>query len=375
VSGKSGSWYRVTCGNKTGYVKAQYIKKGNPPVASVAPAPTPQPAASDNTTHDQNQTTQPAPVSQPVQLDYSPVANFTAYIGYDQLKVYQNSDTTSSVVATMREKSAVLVIGTKIVGNTNWSRIRLSNSKEGYVKTANLETDINKFNAPTSNILGYGLDISHYQNEAGPINYDTIASGYNFITIKATEGTTWKDTYFKDNVTGALATKKLKVSYYHYFHATDVPTAQSEAEWFMKALDEAGVHGDNSGYVFIDVEENGGNSQLTESVLAFLEKLRANGFTKLGIYTGMSYLTIQPKHSQPYIDVDYIKNSLTANAQQNNQQLSKILIWLSRYRGKDSYYGPGLDNVDIWQYTSNGIVAGVNGAVDKDVSYFDPNGM
>lgn len=362
VTGSSKSYLKVAVNGVKGYAWHGYFQNGTPPQAS-APAPA-----------------QPAPPAQPqpapAPLDYTPVANFQAYMGYDNYSVYTSADTNSSIVATLREKTPMTVIGTKVVqiGNSsvNWSRVRLSTGQEGYIKSSNLETDINKFNIPTSGILGYGLDISHYQNDSGAINSDTFnsisASNYNFVIIKASEGTSVADKYLKANIEGAKNAQPnaLKVGAYHFLWATDINTANVEADWFTKQLNDAGYNGTNFGYVFVDVEENGGKCDLNSIVTTFLDRMIYNGFTKVGVYSSSNYFN-------NYVNMSTINANVNSYAQSKGTNLSKILVWLSRYRGKDSYDGPGLDNVDIWQYTSNGIVAGVSGATDKDVSYVDPN--
>jgi GH25 family lysozyme M1 (1,4-beta-N-acetylmuramidase) len=373
----------VTCGNKTGYVKAQYIKKGNPPVASAAPAPTPQPAASDNTTQDQNQsqnqnqnqTTQPAP--QPVQLDYSPVANFTAYIGSDQLKVFQGPDSNSGVVTTLREKTAVTIIGQ----NGDWMKIRSNDGKEGFVYKDNLTTDLNRFDPPAG---AYGVDISHYQNEnsGGTIDFNAIKnSGKSFVIVKATEGETqstvkqkntqgetsdqqWTDYTFNSNAKRATDVG-LKVHAYHFFRANSVNDAIIEADHFADILNAAIANGANIDYVYVDVETTNGiqndiKTNLSNNVNAFLKEMRARGFNKLGIYSGLSFYK------------SYISTSLIEQPQGN----PRLLVWIARYRGQDTNSGIGADiQVDIWQYTSNGSVNGVNGAVDLNVSYYNPDAM
>ncbi|CAM3178927.1 GH25 family lysozyme [Sporolactobacillus spathodeae] len=370
VTGSSSGYLKVNYNGTKGYAWGGYFKNGTPPKAAAAPAPVKAAAPAPV------KTSAPAYTAAKV-LDYTPVSNFPAYIGYDNRYIYASADTNSSVKATLREKTLVTVIGTKAVqmnnGTVNWSRVRLSNGDEGYIQSYNLETDINKFNIPTSNILGYGLDISHHQNESGAINSSTFntisAANYSFVIIKASEGTTVRDKFLQSNLQGALnaTPHPLKVGAYHYFWATDESTARSEANWFTKNLNDAGFS--KSNYVFIDVEENGGNSKIATYVTDFLQQMIDNGYTKLGIYS-------RPSYFKNNLNLSTIKTNVQDYAKNKNVELSKILVWLSWYRGKDSYEGPGsLNNndIDIWQYTSNGIVAGVSGATDKDASYIDPN--
>lgn len=45
-----------------------------------------------------------------------------------------------------------------------------------------------------------GIDISHYQNQAGKINWEKLkASEYKFCFVKCTEGNTYRDSFYTDN--------------------------------------------------------------------------------------------------------------------------------------------------------------------------------
>ncbi|NLL02839.1 MAG: endolysin, partial [Clostridiales bacterium] len=49
----------------------------------------------------------------------------------------------------------------------------------------------------------------------------------------------------------------------------------------------------------------------------------------------------------------------------NTAQLNKYIIWLAQYNDQVTYKG----KYDIWQYSSKGSVAGINGNVDMNLSY------
>jgi hypothetical protein len=95
-------------------------------------------------------------------------------------------------------------------------------------------------------------------------------------------------------------------------------------------------------------------STLTNNVIIFLSQLRTK-YHNLGIYSNQTYFN-------SYLDLSKIKNA------QKGQP--RFLIWLSRYRGESTYLGPGF-SVDLWQFTSNGSVSGVSGAVDRNISYYN----
>ena len=60
-----------------------------------------------------------------------------------------------------------------------------------------------------------------------------------------------------------------------------------------------------------------------------------------------------------YASRNWFKNNLYT------QQLDGYNIWLAEYRQTPMYD----ERYDMWQYTSSGSVAGINGRVDLNVSY------
>lgn len=331
VSGYHGGWYGFKHGRVTYYVGANYVKMGNPPVSAASP--------------------------EIVTLNYSPVNAYTAYIGYDNLKVYQDTNAESAVVITLRERTAVTIIGQ----NGDWMRIRTNDGKEGFVYKDNLTTDLSRFDPPAG---AYGVDISHYQNEnsTGPIDFNAIKnSGNSFVIVKATEGSGWSDNTFSANAHNAQSVG-LKVSAYHFFRAANSDQAIAEANNFANVLNDSGFTNDNLDYLFVDVETTNGiqgnvKEILSDNVNVFLNQMRNRGFSKLGIYSG----------------TNFYKNNIDMS---RIAQPQRMLIWIARYRGQDTNNGVEAGfQVDIWQYTSNGTVSGVGGAVDKNVSYYDPSSM
>ncbi|MCQ2010390.1 SH3 domain-containing protein [Sporolactobacillus sp. STSJ-5] len=332
VSGYHGGWYGFKHGRVTYYIAAKYVKMGNPPIASAASP-------------------------EVVKLNYSPINAYTAYIGYDNLKIYQDTNTKSAVVATLREKTAVNIIGQ----NGDWIRIRTNDGKEGFVYKDNVTTDLNRFNPPAG---ANGVDLSHWQNDrsGGTIDFNAIKNaGNSFVIVKASEGSNGSDNTFSANAHQAQNVG-LKVDAYHFFRAATSDQAIAEANNFANVLNNSGFTNDNLGYLFVDVETTNGiegnvKETISDNVNVFLNQMRNRGFSKLGIYSGANFY-------KTYIDMSRIS------------QPQRMLIWIARYRGQDTNNGVETGfQVDIWQYTSNGTVSGVNGAVDQNVSYYDPNAM
>jgi len=184
-----------------------------------------------------------------------------------------------------------------------------------------------------------GFDASHYQ---GIIDFPkTKAAGYEFVFIKATQGTTYVDpqfeTYFKDAQAAGL-----EVGAYHFGTFATVDQAKTEAAFFISHL-----QGKKLTYpAVLDMEQNKGGDnpqQLTDACIAFLEVLEAAGYFAM-IYSGKSFFEnqLQPDRLTPYAD------------------------WIARYGS--SVLGR---TAGIWQFSDSGHIDGISGNVDLDVAYED----
>ncbi|WP_100486870.1 SH3 domain-containing protein [Sporolactobacillus pectinivorans] len=362
VYGQIGNWYYVKCGSSWGYVAAQSTKTGYPP--KIVSAPKPKPVPSPKPVPKPIPPVQPKPVStsqsQPVVP--APFKTYTAYIGYDFLNVYQNPTSNSIVVATLRERTPVTVIGKDQSGN--WLKIN-DNGTQGFVNKANLDTDLSHFAPPAA--LKYGVDISHYQ---GNVDFNALYNaGNRFVILKASEGapSEGSNSYFYDSKFATYVQQvkeeapRLQLNAYQFFRARNTKDAAAEADYYISILKQAGINNSNSiGYTFLDVEAKSGSTtlfsgispkQMSLNINAFMDEMKSKGFTKLGLYSGKSF---------------YETNIVGSGSQLE----SGLLLWLARYRGEDTSQGIGSNyNVDLWQYTSNGSVNGINGSVDLDVDY------
>lgn len=314
VFGKSGNWYRVKYGTTTGYSWSGSITPGNPP------------------------------------LDYTPVNAYTAYIGYDYLSIYQQPSSGSGIVTTLRERTPVSVIGVA-PNDSSWLKINY-NGTQGFISKDNVTTNFSTFSPPAG--VKYGIDISHYQ---GTVDFNAVKNaGNSFVIIKSSESNNITDSNFASYVQQAKGVG-LQVNSYHFFHARTPQDAVNEADFYVSVLNAAGITDSNSfGYTFLDVEAKSGSTvlfdginpqQMSANINAFMNEMKAKGFTKLGLYSNKSFF-------ESNIDASQLENGL--------------LLWLARYRGMDSNQGIGTQ-VDLWQYTSNGSVSGISGSVDLDVDY------
>ena len=196
----------------------------------------------------------------------------------------------------------------------------------------------------------YGIDVSHWQND---ISYDALikSQSFDFMIIRAGQGLNVNDRKFERNYTYA---KKygIPLGVYLYANAQTVDEARKEANHLVDLLKEKNFELP----VFYDVEaqENVDINIITSMCNEFCKILKSAGY-KTGIYASKYYFMYKIY---------------------TNKLPSDCAIWVASYGRDDGtipkdtykYYG----NWDIWQYTSTGKIAGINGDVDYDVSYKIP---
>ena len=207
-----------------------------------------------------------------------------------------------------------------------------------------------------SGVERVGIDVSKWN---GTIDWDEVAdSGIDFVIIRCGYGSNFTDqddSKFLDNVEGAQEAG-LDIGIYLYSYATKTSgsdsSAASEAKHVLRLLDEAGLEPEDLAYpIFLDMEDDTqaslSKSKLGDIAETFCEALEDEGYTT-GIYANKNwwnnYLT------DSYFDsVDY--------------------RWVARYPASASITSTGVDDTDIWQFTSNGTVSGISGDVDVNFDY------
>lgn len=191
-----------------------------------------------------------------------------------------------------------------------------------------------------------GVDVSEWQ---GPINWEFVRrAGTDFAIIRVGYGqhANQKDKWFEENYKAAKAAG-LKVGVYLYSYAQSVEDARREAYNCLDWL--KGRHLDYP--VFYDIEDPGQNwiepQTMTDMVNAFCGIINNAGY-KTGVYTFR----------------DWFRSKIHTNQLPGHYQ-----IWLAHYTwdvNKPSDY-EGYYN--IWQYTSQGYVPGINGNADRNIEY------
>ena len=196
--------------------------------------------------------------------------------------------------------------------------------------------------SPISSASYEGLDVSNWQ---GDIDYAQVkAAGIEVVYIKASEGTTYKDPYFERNYANAKA-NGLKVGFYHFVTATNVQSAREQAQFFASVI--SGKTPDCK--LAMDFEQfRGGISvnEINEISKVFLETVQQLTGKEVVIYSNLN-------------DAQRVFSRELAN---------QYPLWVA-YWGSESGLlnsASNWQNWEGWQYTSRGIVAGVNGYVDRN---------
>ena len=177
-----------------------------------------------------------------------------------------------------------------------------------------------------------GIDIS---NNNGAINFNGVKnSGVECVYIKATEGTTFQDSY-KSAFYGGAKSIGAKVGFYHFLVGTSAPETQAE-NFFNEIKDY-----ENDLVPMLDVEVNFGG--LNDYIARFIARFNQLTNMEIGIYTYTSFLN-------EHIDVARFKDFKLWEANYNNNPWNLL--------------SNGFTNRIGHQYTEKGHIDGVNGVCD-----------
>lgn len=193
-----------------------------------------------------------------------------------------------------------------------------------------------------------GIDVSKWQKE---IDWELVAAeGVDFAIIRcgyrgSSSGYLVEDPYFAKNIKGATEAG-IKVGVYFFTQATSTVEAVEEASMVISLLGDYALDYP----VFIDTEGAGGDGRAdgldfetrTAVCEAFCKTIEKAGY-KPGVYASRSWY---------YTKLD-------------TEKINDYTIWLAEYRQTPLYD----DHYEMWQYTSKGRVAGIEGNVDLNVSY------
>lgn len=208
----------------------------------------------------------------------------------------------------------------------------------------------------------YGIDISRHQHEQGKQRFSIdfsqlritslgtlprkvkgkINYPVTFVYVKATEGTTLYNKYYKSDLESALQ-NGLHAGAYHFF-STHTPPAE-QATFFLKQTH--GKRGDLAPMLDVEpshkqIERIGGRDVLFNRMLQWLHIVEQRTGRRPVLYV-----------SQLFVN-DYLSYA--------PESLLKYKMWIARY----SEYKPYV-HLEYWQLTPEGRVRGIQGEVDINI--------
>jgi GH25 family lysozyme M1 (1,4-beta-N-acetylmuramidase) len=250
-----------------------------------------------------------------------------------------------TAVGTVTGGSWSALCGTNVSGNT-WLKVTAvaGQSVSSLYGVSAVYAAKGLFRAVASSTSGYieGIDVSKWQ---GVIDWAQVAAaGKKFAIAKATEGVGYEDPTWDRNKLQARA-NGLVVGAYHFARPSNNPVV--EADWFVNTA------GYERGMIVptLDLEATGGlgPTALTAWTRAWLSRVNERLGVKPMIYASPSFWRTYMGDTRWFADNGY------------------AVVWVAHW-GVASPSVPG-DNWGgrswtFWQYTSDGLVPGIDGRVD-----------
>lgn len=194
-----------------------------------------------------------------------------------------------------------------------------------------------------------GIDVSDFQ---GDIDWASVKeAGIDFVMIRAgyrgaTKGKLNTDEKFEQNYEGAKAAG-IDIGVYFFSQATSVEEAEAEAAYVLQLLQDKPL----SYPVVFDWEiaevknsrtASATGEQITSYATAFCKKVKMAGY-KPAVYFNR------------HLGYEYY----------NLETLKDYDFWLAEYRNVPAFYY----NFNLWQYSDNAEVQGIEGAVDINICF------
>ena len=190
-----------------------------------------------------------------------------------------------------------------------------------------------------------GIDVSEHN---GVINWEAMkAGGVRFAIIRASWGHFVEDKQFQRNVNEC---DRLGIPYglYHYSYVSNATEMKQEADGFIQQCKSC-----RPLYpCYIDMEDSDGwkaRNHVSDATNIETCYYTCNALEKAGFYAGI------------YANLDWLTHHI------NSSRLDRFDKWVAQWASVNTYQKP----YGMWQYTSNGSIAGHNGRVDMDYAYID----
>lgn len=204
----------------------------------------------------------------------------------------------------------------------------------------------------------YVVDVSSYQNDTVTYFNNLKKAGAKSAIVKLTQGTNYVSNKASAQVSNAYKVFG-SVSAYHYYMGNPV----AEAKFFLSKVRAFGL--DKTTWLAIDVEDPSLPMYNTAGINSFLTVLKNAGYSNLMVYGSASWFE--------------------AGRIKQGSLLKGSKIWCAAYNN----VAPGINGVDVWQYTDNFKGLHVDGSIDfnsilssktvkkviKKPTYYNQNGL
>ena len=188
------------------------------------------------------------------------------------------------------------------------------------------------------------IDVSGYQEDSVAYFQRAKSKGVMGVVVKLTEGSEDGSDYVNPRAAAQIRNSLavgLRVSCYHFARYTSDADAQNEARFFVKIAKQYGMTSDT---LMINDAEVHSASDYNSATTAFLNEVKALGYTKTGLYSMKSFFTGGTLNSHGFGDTK---------------------IWEAGYGISDL----GIDNAAAWQWTDNGLGMSVDTSYDFDGAF------
>lgn len=189
-----------------------------------------------------------------------------------------------------------------------------------------------------------GIDVAGHQHPNGaPIDWtEVVGAGHSFVFVKATEGSTYVNPYFADDISDAAAAGLYRGAY--HFARPGTGTATAQAEHFVATAGLLAQVGDLP--PVLDLEVTG---DLTPAQLATWAREWLGTVERL---TGR-------------VPVLYTSPSFWTDRMAASTGFTRHPLWIAHYTSATAPRVPaGWTGWSFWQRTNQGSVAGIEGNVD-----------
>ena len=185
-----------------------------------------------------------------------------------------------------------------------------------------------------------GIDVSYWQ---GTIDWDKVkANGIEFAILRCGYGSSGVDTSFERNVREC---ERVGIPWGAYYFCY----ARSEADARRELANCLRILGDKKPLypVYYDLEDDATIGSQSDASILRIARLFADGIKNAGFWAGIyaSVYWFQTRLTDPWYDTQ--------------------AKWVAEYNDVNTYNKP----YGIWQYTSTGIVNGINGYTDLNYGY------